>query len=111
MAYLLVLVPLGLAALTFALPWERWRPWFVPGGALLYLILALTAVLQPADAPAVSALGGWLLLDPLGKVFLGFLSVLFFLCSLYVPGYLAFRSEWPNRIFCANLFVALAMMA
>ncbi len=111
MAYLLVLVPLGLAALTYAVPSDRWRPWLVPAGALLYLVLALSAVLQPADAPPVSALGGWLLLDSLGKVFLGFLSVIFFLCSLYLPGYLAFRSEWPNRIFCANLFVALAMMA
>jgi hydrogenase-4 component F len=111
MAYLLILVPLGLAALTFAVPSDRWRPWCVPAGALLYLLLVLAAVLQPADAPAVTGLSGWLLLDPLGKVFLGFLSVLFFLCSLYLPGYLAYRSKWPNRIFCANLFVALAMMA
>src|SRR5207253_245292 len=55
-------------------------------------------------------LGGWLLLDALGKVVLGFLSVLFFLCSLYAPGYLAYRADRPNRVFCANLFVALAMM-
>ena len=26
------------------------------------------------------------------------------------PGYLAVRSERPNRVFCANLFVSLAMM-
>src|SRR5207253_7746711 len=55
-------------------------------------------------------LGGWLLLDALGKVVLGFLSVLFFLCSLYAPGYLALRIDRPNRVFCANLFVVLAMM-
>ena len=47
---------------------------------------------------------------PLGKVVLGFLSVLFFLCSLYAPGYLALRADRPNRIFCANLFAVLAMM-
>jgi hydrogenase-4 component F len=49
-------------------------------------------------------------LDPLGKIILGFISVLFFLCSLYTPSYLALRSDRPNRVFCANLFVALAMM-
>src|SRR6266852_9749425 len=38
------------------------------------------------------------------------LSLLFFLCSLYAPGYLASRADRPNRVFCANLFVALAMM-
>ena len=36
--------------------------------------------------------------------------MLFFLCSLYAPGYLALRSDRPNRVFCANLFVVLAMM-
>ena len=63
------------------------------------------AIFRPADAPAVEGLGGWLLLDPLGKLILGFLAVLFFLCSLYAPGYLALRSDRPNRVFCANLFV------
>lgn len=111
MAFLLVCVPLLLAGVTFAVPSDRWRPWCVPVGAFLFLVLALTAVFQPADAPAISALGGWLRLDSLGKVFLGFISVLFFLCTLYLPGYLAYRSKWPNRIFCSNLFVALAMMA
>src|SRR5207248_5170370 len=61
-------------------------------------------------SPALSELGGWLLLDALGKVVLSFLSVLFFLCALYAPGYLALRSDRPNRVFCANLFAALAMM-
>src|SRR5262249_53677114 len=55
-------------------------------------------------------LGGWLLLDALGKIVLGLLAVLFFLCSVYAPGYLTIRSDRPNRVFCANLFVALAMM-
>ena len=36
--------------------------------------------------------------------------MLFFLCSLYAPGYLALRPDRPNRVFCANLFVVLAMM-
>src|SRR5207302_6339912 len=77
-------------------------------GALGQLALALTAIRQPGEP--VSGLDNWLLLDPIGKVVLGFLSVLFFLCSLYAPAYLALRADRPNRIFCANLFAALAMM-
>jgi hydrogenase-4 component F len=59
---------------------------------------------------ATAGSGAWLLLDGLGKLVLGFLAVLFFLLSLYAPGYLALRSDRPNRIICANLFAALAMM-
>jgi len=106
MAYLLIAVPLVMAALTYALPSNRWRPWMLPLGGLAHLSLALVAIFQPE----VSGLEGWLLLDALGKVVLGFLSVLFFICSLYAPGYLALRSDRPNRVFCANLQVALAMM-
>jgi hydrogenase-4 component F len=110
MAYVLILFPLAMAAVTFALPSNRWRPWLLPAGALVQLVLVLFAVFRPADLPPISGLGDWLLLDALGKVILGFLAVLFFLCSLYVPAYLALRVDRPNRIFCANLFVMLSMM-
>lgn len=110
MIYWLVLFPLLMAALTFAVPSNRWRPWLLPAGGLVQLGLALTAIVQAGDGAVLSGLGGWLLLDALGKVILGFLSVLFFLCSLYAPGYLTFRADRPNRVFCANLFAALAMM-
>jgi hydrogenase-4 component F len=110
MALALVLVPLGLAAVTYAVPSDRRRPWLLPLGSLLHLLLVLRAVLAQADGSPISALGGWLLLDPIGKVTLLLISVLFFLCSLYAPGYLALRAGRPNRIFCANLFIALAMM-
>ncbi|HLJ12089.1 MAG TPA: proton-conducting transporter membrane subunit [Planctomycetaceae bacterium] len=112
MAYLLVAFPLAMAAVTFAAPSNRWRPWLLPAGGLAHLALVLWAIFQPAEGslPAVVGLGGWLLLDALGKVVLGFLAVLFFLCSLYAPGYLALRSDRPNRVFCANLFASQAMM-
>src|SRR5438874_360642 len=110
MAYLLIAFPLAMAAVMFALPSNRWRPWFLPLGALGHLVLVLWAIFRGADGAAVSGLGGWLLLDALGKVVLGYLAVLFFLCSLYAPGYLALRSDRPNRLFCANLFASLAMM-
>jgi hydrogenase-4 component F len=109
MIYELILFPLAMAAVTFAVSSNRWRPWLLPLGALGQLGLAAVAIIQPGDS-VLSGLGGWLLLDALGKVILGFLSVLFFLCSLYAPGYLALRGDKPNRAFCANLFVTLAMM-
>jgi hydrogenase-4 component F len=110
MIYLLILFPLVMAAATFALPSDRWRPWLLPAGALGHLGLIAFAVFQSSGGSAVSGLEGWLLLDALGKVVLGFLSVLFFLCSLYAPGYLVLRADRPNRVFCANLFVVQAMM-
>src|SRR5438552_16495225 len=110
MIYSLILFPLGMAAVTFALPSTRWRRCLLPVGALGQLVLAMVAVFQPGDGDPRWGLGGWLLLDPLGKVVLGFLSVLCFLCSLYAPGYLALRADRPNRVFCANLLAALAMM-
>ena len=110
MAYWLIGLPLIMAAATFAAPSNRWRPKLLPLGALAQLALVMTAVFQPADAEPVAGLGGWLLLDPLGKMILGFLAVLFFVCALYAPGYLALRGDRPNRIFCANLFASLAMM-
>lgn len=110
MIYLLVLIPLLMAAVTFAAPSNRWRPWLVPAAALGHLVLAGVLVFGSAAAEVVAGPAGWLSLDALGKVFLIFLSVLFFVCALYTPAYLALRSDRPNRIFCANLLIALAMM-
>jgi hydrogenase-4 component F len=110
MIYLLVAFPLLMAAVAFAVPSNRWRPWLLPVGGLVQLILAMWAISEPMERTPVAALNNWLLLDPLGKVILGFLSVLFFLISLYAPAYLALRADRPNRVFCANLFAALSMM-
>src|SRR5438876_11071347 len=102
MAYLLILFPLVMALATFAVPSNRWRPWRLPVGGLGYLGLVAVALYQPEwlgldGGQPVKGLGGWLLLDPLGKIVLGFLSVLFFGCSLYAPAYLALRADRPNR--------------
>jgi hydrogenase-4 component F len=107
MAYLLILFPLGMAVLAFVVPSDR-RPWLLPVTAAGHLALVGWAIaVPPSDfAPGTE----WLGLDPLGKVFLGFVSLLFFLCALYAPGYLALRVERPNRVLCANLLVSLAMM-
>src|SRR5256714_1096782 len=110
MTYLLIVFPLLMAGLTFALPSNRWRPWLLPVGGLVQLLLVWTAVFGSDTASPVPVPGEWLWLDPLGKVILGFVTLLFFLCSLYAPGYLALRADRPNRVFCANLFASLAMM-
>src|SRR5262245_34547283 len=110
MIYMLILFPLFAAAVTFAVPSKLGPPWPLPAGGLGHVAVVVAALYQTANGPALSALGDWLLLDPLGKVILGFVSVLFFLCSLYAPGYLALRADRPNRVFCANLFVSLSTM-
>jgi hydrogenase-4 component F len=110
MTYALILLPLALAVLTYAMPSGRWRPWLLPLGAAGHLALAVAALALGTLGDTVSGFEGWLLLDPLGKLVLGLVSLLFFLCSLYAPGYLALRADRPNRVFCANLFLVLAMM-
>lgn len=110
MAYSLIVFSLVMAGVTFAAPSNRWRPWLLPIGALGHLGLVMWAIFRSGPDAVVSGMGSWLLLDALGKVILGFVAVLFFLCALYAPAYLALRSDRPNRVFCANLFVVLAMM-
>jgi hydrogenase-4 component F len=119
----LVIAPLLLAGLILALPgarrtaWlrvgrrssqvpEQARAWLVPAGAAFHAGLTAGALAWP-PAPG---LGGWLVLDPLARLVLGFLSVLFLLCSLYVPGYLRLRPVPHSRVFCAALLAFLGMM-
>lgn len=106
MAWFLFLVPLLFASVAAVVPSNRWRPWLVPIGGLVHLVLTAFAV---TGAP-VYALRGWLVLDPLSTLVLGFVSVVFFLCSLYAPAYLALRLERSNRVFCACLLAMLGMM-
>ena len=106
MAIALVLVPLALAAVAFAIPSGRWRPWSLPAGGAVHLVLVLLALRRPV----VAAFDGWLFLDPLGRLILGFLSLLFFLCAAYAPGYLALRPARSNRLFCACLLTFLGTM-
>lgn len=103
MALALFLVPLVLAGVAFVTPSERWRPWLVALGGALHLVLVVLAL----RSPVVTALGGWLFLDPVGRLILGLVSVLFLLCSLYAPAYLALRPERSNRVFCTCLLAFL----
>jgi hydrogenase-4 component F len=106
MAWLLILVPLGFAVLAAAWPSNRSRPWLVPAGGLAHAVLTALAV----TGGPVTALQGWLALDPAGTLVLGLASTIFLICALYAPGYLALRPGLSNRIFCACLLAMLAMM-
>src|SRR3990172_2345539 len=102
----LILIPLAAAGLAYAAPSNRWRPVVVSLGSFGHIVLVLCVVQEPPP----SEFGGWLVLDPLGKLVLGLIAILFFLCSLYAPAYLALRAERSNRVFCACLLAALSMM-
>lgn len=107
MAELLVCFPLVWAAFAFAISSNKWRPWILPAGGLVHLALTASALSQPT----LQGFEGWLNLDPLGKIFLGLISVLFFLCACYAPGYLALRKHRDNRVLCSCLMLSLGMMS
>lgn len=91
----LLILPLLAAVAAFVLPSDRWRAYLVPlGGALHFLVLAPLVV-----GPTVTSSGNWLVFDPLGKLVLSAISVLYLVCSFFVPGYLAHYNHRPNRFF------------
>lgn len=113
MIYALVLFPLLMSALAFALPSNHFRPWVLPvaGSGHVALVLAALSGVDLSGVPhSQTEMDGWLTLDALGKIFLCLLSVLFFVCSLYAPSYLTLRRDRDNRVFCAVLLAALSMM-
>jgi hydrogenase-4 component F len=107
MMFFVILAPLACAALAFALPSGRRRPLVLLAGGLLHL----AAVVALWISPPPPALSGWLELDPLAKIVLATVSVLFALCSVYAQGYLAQRAERENRIFVGGLLVLLSAMS
>src|SRR4029450_12621670 len=106
MAEMLVCLPIVVAAVAFAVPWNQWRPGMLPGGALGHLSLTVPAIKQDR----LVGFDNWLSLDPLGKVFLLLISILFCGCACYAPGYLAQRQQRNNRVLCSCLLLSLAMM-
>lgn len=102
----LILLPLLLAGLTLVLPWRRGRVLLLPIAGVIHFALACRAVSAPAEE-----LSTWLALDAPGAVVLLLVSFLFLTCSLFAVGYMAYRSERPDRVFCACLQALLAMMS
>ncbi len=102
----LIAVPLVMTLLAFCAPSNRRRPWLLPIAALGHLCLVVWALVEPPP----SAFGNWLVLDPLGRVFLPYASVLFFLCAVYTTRYLTAEPGRSNRIFCTCFLLSLSMV-
>jgi len=107
MALALVLVPLVLALVAFAVRSPAWRARLLPVGGTAHLVLTVLALRMPN----VEDLEGWIRLDSVGRLVLGFCSVLFFFTSLYAPGYLAAHPERPNRLFCMCFLILIGMLS
>lgn len=107
MAELLVCVPIVWALIALAIPSNRWRPWILPLGGISHLVMTVSALQEPQ----LRGFYGWLNLDPLGKIFLGLISLMFCLCACYAPGYLALRTNRNNRVLCACLMLSQGMMS
>jgi len=103
----LVLVPLALGAIALVIRSDRLRPWVIPIGGTAHASITLQFLAHPPSP----VFNGWFVFDPLGKVVLGFVSLLYLICSFYVPGYLALRPDRKTNIFCAALLALLAMMS
>lgn len=107
MAYIMILFPLLLAAIAAILPSERIRPWLLPITGFIHL--CLTAVVL--SRPDLTITNEWLVLDPLGKIVLLVVSMLFFFCSIYALGYLRHNGKHSNRVFCACFIAFLGIMS
>ncbi len=103
-----VLVPLAFGVIAFALPSNRWRPLVLAAGACCHLAVVLLAL---AGGDSGGTEGAWLVLDPLARLGLLVVALLFTCCSLYAPGYLAVRADRPNRRLCGGLFLQVAMLS
>jgi hydrogenase-4 component F len=106
MLYALVLLPLLGALFAWIVPDNRLRPLILPVIATIHIVL-MSILLGHTPPPSP---GGWIWLDPLGKVVLLCISLLFAVCAFYAVGYLSYRQERPNRILCMGLLVCLSAM-
>ena len=103
MSAALIILPLLAAALAAIVRSGRLRPLLLPPVGAAHLVLTILALLHP-DSVAFTR---WLALDPPGRIVLLIVSGLFFICSIYSVGYLRYRAELSNRIFCIALLVFL----
>jgi hydrogenase-4 component F len=93
MTILLVLVPFIFALGAYLMPSDRLRPWLLPTAGGLHLALVLRTLAVPPPLLA----GSWVGIDPLGRLVLLLISILFLCCGLYGLNYLHSRLQWGNR--------------
>ncbi|HTW95431.1 MAG TPA: proton-conducting transporter membrane subunit [Tepidisphaeraceae bacterium] len=104
MVGVLIILPLFAAAVAAVIRSNRLRPWVLPPAAAAHASLTLWVLLHP-NAVEVTR---WLALDPPGRIVLLILSTLFLVCAVYSVGYLRYRLELSNRIFCVGLLLFLS---
>lgn len=105
MTYLFVLCPLLFAAVAWGIK-NRLRPLVLLAAALIHLLSTLWVTVTP-QSPVD---GGWLWLDPLGRIVLFCISVLFTICAFYAVGYLRYYNKRSNRFLCVCMLVCLSAM-
>lgn len=107
MISLLIIIPLIGSIASWIMTDNRKRPLVLPMTGAIHLTVSLTLI---ASTPPPS-LNGWIFLDPLGKLVLLGVSILFFFCAIYSVGYLAYRQERSNRTLCMGLSLCLSAMS
>lgn len=108
MTILLITIPLVAALVAFLAPRDWIRPWLVALTGAVHTTLSFSVAVH---RERVTGFLGWFQLDALGLLVLLVVSTLFFLCSIYLIGYLRLRVERPNRVFCTSVLVFLGMMS
>lgn len=106
MAFAVILFPILMAVLAFALPSNRWRPWLLPATSIVHGVMVGIVLTHP-DLTVTSS---WLTLDPLGQLVLLLISVLFCASSFYTVDYLHRQQHRSNRVFCACSLAFLSTM-
>ena len=107
MAFAMILFPFAMAAIAAAVPSNRLRPWLLPLTAVIFSAATVFVLMRPA----LMTTSPWLILDPPGRIVLLAISTLFLFCSFYTVGYLQYRKERSNRVFCACMLGFLGVMS
>lgn len=107
MVYYQVIIPIALALIALIVPSNRIRPWLLPITGVFHSCLTLWLLYNPEQC----YVNRWLVLDPVGKIILLNVSILYLLCSIYAVGYLQHRMERKNQIFVACLVAFIGIFS
>jgi len=102
MSLVLVFFPLCAALFALLVPSGRFRPVLLPITASVHTAGTFYALVGPPPAEGPLSL----FLDPVAKVFLLSMSVLYLLVSFYAVGYLKTRRDRSNRFFVSCLLAS-----
>ncbi len=106
----IVLLPLVAGCLALLMPWRNLRRALFVLTAFAHLGISIAMYW----IPQIPSLGNWLVLDPLGHIFLLAISLLFALASIYTLGYLQHQTHGQTsseRVFFACLLFFLCTMS